>query len=90
MWKLTRIRTEGRADRPERETFGENVGILTRETFGLEVSKSGFHEMMLKAVEAGGTFESISSEYKNQLGAEARAILLSQIATERSNKADER
>jgi predicted ATP-dependent endonuclease of OLD family len=39
---LSRTRAEARADRPERETFGENVGILTREVFGLEVSKSGF------------------------------------------------
>jgi hypothetical protein len=90
VWKLTRIRTQGRADRPERETFGENVGILTREIFGLEVSKSGFHEMMQKAVEAGGTFESILADYENQLGAEARAILLSQIAARDAGKVDEK
>jgi len=89
VWKLSRIRTQGRADRPERETFGENVGILTRETFGLEVSKSGFHEMMRRAVEAGGTFDSITAEYQDQLGAEARAILLSQIAARESGEADE-
>lgn len=87
VWKLTRVRTQGRSDRPERETFGENVGILTRETFGLEVSKSGFHEMLRKAVEAGGSFDSILAEYNNQLGAEARAILLSQIAARESGKA---
>jgi len=79
-WKLTRIRSEGRSDRPERETFGENVGILTREVFGLEVSKSGFHEMMQQSVDAGGTYEHIVAKYKNQLGAEARAILLAMIA----------
>lgn len=80
VWKLTRFRTEGRSDRPERETFGENVGILTREIFGLEVSKSGFHEMMQHAVDLGGTFESIVEDYGGQLGAEAKAILLSLIA----------
>ena len=88
VWKLTRTRTQGRADRPERETFGENVGILTRETFGLEVSKSGFHEMMQRAVDSGGTFESILAEYDDQLGAEARAILLSQIAARESKRVD--
>jgi predicted ATPase len=80
VWKLTRIRAEGRADRPERETFGENVGILTRETFGLEVSKSGFHELMQSAVQAGGTFASICADYGDHLGAEAKAILLSLLA----------
>lgn len=80
VWKFTRIRTEGRTDRPERETFGENVGILTREIFGLEVSKSGFHDMLQRAVDSGGTFESVLLEYKEQLGFEARAVLLSLLA----------
>lgn len=80
VWKLTRIRAEGRADRPERETFGENVGILTREIFGLEVAKSGFHEMMQQAVDAGSTYDEIVAEYSNQLGAEAKAILLALLA----------
>lgn len=86
VWKLTRFRTEGRSDRPERETFGENVGILTREIFGLEVSKSGFHEMMRHAVEVGGTFDSIVADYGGQLGAEAKAILLSLIAARESGE----
>jgi predicted ATPase len=79
VWKLTRFRTEGRSDRPEGETFGENVGVLTREIFGLEVSKSGFHEMLQRAVNEGGTFENIMDEYKEQLGFEAQAILRSMI-----------
>lgn len=80
VWKLTRIRAHGRSDRPERETFGENVGVLTREVFGLEVSKSGFHEMLEQAVDRGLMFEEIMREYKGQLGTEAKAILLSLIA----------
>ena len=75
VWKMIRIRTEGRTDRPERETFGENVGVLTREVFGLEVNKSGFHELLERAVEAGGTFDSIMADYSKQLGYEAQAIL---------------
>lgn len=88
-WILTRTRAQGRADRPPRETFGENVGILTRETFGLEVSKSGFHQMMATAVDAGGTYESILKDYGDQLGAEARAILLSKIAARDSGEASQ-
>jgi predicted ATP-dependent endonuclease of OLD family len=90
VWKLTRIRTEGRSDRPERETFGENVGILTREIFGLEVSKSGFHEMLQRAVDTGGTFDSILSDYEGQLGAEAKAVLLSLIAARDSDAATQK
>nr|WP_255696180.1 AAA family ATPase [Achromobacter sp. MY14] len=76
VWKLTRSRLEARSDRPERETFGENVGVLTREVFGLEVSRSGFHEMLERAVENGGTFASIAQRFDGQLGDEAQAILL--------------
>lgn len=88
VWKLTRIRAEGRSDRLERETFGENVGILTREVFGLEVSKSGFHEMMQQAVDAGGTYENIVAEFNSQLGAEAKAIILALIAARSSGSSN--
>jgi hypothetical protein len=88
VWKLTRIRVQGRSDRPERETFGENVGILTREIFGFEISKSGFHEMIQQSVDAGGTYDEIVAEYKGQLGAEAKAILLALTAARDSDKAN--
>lgn len=87
VWKLIRIRASGRADRPERETFGENVGVLTREIFGLEVSKSGFHDELQKAVDKGGTFDEIMEKYDLQLGFEAQAILRSMIEV---RAADER
>lgn len=79
VWILNRVRTQSRVDRPERETFGENVGMLTREIFGLEVSKSGFHDMLQRAVNGGGTFESIMHDYGGQLGFEAQAILRSMV-----------
>lgn len=85
VWKLTRIRTQGRSDRPERETFGENVGVLTREVFGLEVSKSGFHEMLEQAVEQGNSFDQILRAFDGQLGTEAKAILLSLLAARDSS-----
>ena len=53
VWKLRRTRLVGNADRPENETFAENVGVLTREVFGLEVSKSGFHELLENSVDTG-------------------------------------
>ena len=80
VWKLTRIRAQGRSDRPERETFGENVGILTREVFGLEVSKSGFHDLLEQSVARGGAFDEIMQSYGGQIGTEAQAILISLIA----------
>lgn len=80
VWKLDRVGAQGQAERPERETFGENVGILTREVFNLEVSESGFHELMKRAAESGASYEDVVKQYRGQLGAEARAILLGLLA----------
>lgn len=75
VWKLHRSGNQARSDRPDVETFGENVGVLTREIFGLEVSKSGFHSLLQTAVKSGKTFDQIMAIYEDQLGFEAQAIL---------------
>lgn len=75
VWKINRYRLEMACRRPDEETFGENVGTLTREIFGLEVVKSGFHQLLIESVEKGGSYEDLLDEYKHQLGFEAKAIL---------------
>ena len=80
VWKINRVGLVTKPRRPEIETFGENVGILTREVFGLEVTKSGFHDLLEKSVRGGGTYDEILVEYKDQLGMEARAILKAILA----------
>lgn len=81
VWKLRRSGSISKAERPESETFGENVGILTREVFGLEVTKSGFHRMLQEAVNEEGDYERVVQRFKGQLGAEARAIVRALIAS---------
>ncbi|MEL0636683.1 AAA family ATPase [Marinomonas sp. TI.3.20] len=75
VWKINRVRLATESRRPAIETFGENVGILTREVFGLEVTKSGFHDLLVKSVATGGSYEDIVDDYEKQLGVEARALL---------------
>ncbi|MGO0305261.1 AAA family ATPase [Endozoicomonas acroporae] len=75
VWKVNRVGLATTVNRPDIETFGENVGVLTREIFGLEVVKSGFHDLLVKSVKRGGSYEQIIQEYNHQLGLEARAIL---------------
>lgn len=75
VWKINRVGSVTTPLRPDIETFGENVGVLTREVFGLEVVKSGFHDLLVKSVDAGHSYQQIVSEYKDQLGLEARALL---------------
>ncbi|AWX56929.1 ATP-binding cassette domain-containing protein [Brevibacillus brevis] len=63
--------------RPEIETFGENVGTLTREVFGLEVTYSGFHKILEDLVEQGKGYDEIVEQFNGELGIEARTILRS-------------
>ena len=76
---LRRTRLISKVERPENETFAENVGVLTREVFGLEVSKSGFHDLLESSVSEGKGYEEIEHEYQNQLGFEGKAILRSMV-----------
>ncbi|MBL4901858.1 MAG: AAA family ATPase [Desulfocapsa sp.] len=80
VWKLFRNQLVGKTERLERETFGENVGTLTREVFGLEVIKSGFHRLLQESVAKGHDYDEILEEYNNQLGFEGKAILRALIA----------
>jgi ABC-type cobalamin/Fe3+-siderophores transport system ATPase subunit len=80
VWILRRSGVEVRADRPDIETFGENVGVLTREVFGLEVTQSGFHKILEDTVANARTYESVLKRFGHQLGAEARAIARGIIA----------
>lgn len=63
--------------RPEIETFGENVGTLTREVFGLEVTYSGFHKILEDLVDKGKGYDEIIELFNGELGIEARTILRS-------------
>jgi predicted ATPase len=79
-WKLRRSRSVSVAERTTLETFGENVGLLTREVFGLEVTRAGFHQLLRKAVAEGRSFKDIVDYFDDQLGVEARAIVQALIA----------
>lgn len=77
VWKLLGSGSVLTAQRPVIETYGENVGTLTQEIFGLEVTASGFHRALAEAVAGGDGYAQILTEFENRLGAEARAILQS-------------
>lgn len=77
------LRRSGRileVDRPSIETFGENVGVLTREVFGLEVTRSGFHRLIEDAVNEEATYERVLARFNGKLGAEARALVQGLLA----------
>ena len=79
-WKIFRHGYVSTAERPAFETFAENVGTLTREVFGFEVTRSGFHRMLAEAVEDDPDFAGVIDLFENKIGSEGRAILRSLVA----------
>jgi hypothetical protein len=77
VWKIMRVGVESSSSRPDSETFGENVGLLTRDVFGLEVSKSGFNALLAKEADQATTYEQALEAFNEQVGFEGRAILRS-------------
>lgn len=88
VWKLYRERISSEQFRPEIETFGENVGTLTREVFRLEVEKSGFHTLLRDCVTSGETYDEILARFGGSLGFEARGILRAMTINRDSDKID--
>lgn len=80
VWKLRRTGRQASAERPEIETFGENVGILTREIFGLEVTESGYHQLLKKAIDEEESIDDVLYHFNWNLGSEAKSILRSLLA----------
>ena len=77
VYKINRLGQLTTVERPQLETFGENVGTLTDDVFGLEVTATGFHRMLWEAANRRGSYEDALAEFNGQLGAEGKAILRS-------------
>lgn len=80
VWKIIRHGMAATAERPEIETFSENVGVLTREVFGLEVTRSGFHKMLAEAIGDLDSVDEVAAKFDNEVGSEGRALISNLIA----------
>jgi len=65
--------------RPRFETFGENVGVLTEEVFGLEIPRTGFHTLLRKIVEETPDYDTVLERFNNELSIEAKSIIRTYI-----------
>ncbi|MDR6485715.1 putative ATPase [Chryseobacterium vietnamense] len=77
VYKLSRMGAYSKFERPRLETFGENIGVLTNEVFGLEVTESGFYKILKELVQENYNYESALGKIDEQLGIEGRSILRS-------------
>jgi predicted ATP-dependent endonuclease of OLD family len=80
VWKLRRHGGGAVVERPEIETFAENIGRLTHEVFGLEVTRSGFYKMIAEAIGPDDDFEDVINKFDHELGLEGRALISVRIA----------
>ncbi|MFJ9530864.1 AAA family ATPase [Streptomyces cyaneofuscatus] len=86
VWKLHRAGERLVANRPTTETFGESVGVITHEIFGLEVKEAGFHREVSRLVGLGLSYPDILLRFQGRLGGEARIIARSLIELRESGE----
>jgi predicted ATPase len=85
-WKVVRHGHASKATRLDIESFAESTGILTREVFGLEVTRSGFHKMLGEAAADEQRISDVLDKFDNEVGSEGRALISAMIS---NNKRDE-
>lgn len=81
-WVLNRTGSVVIAERPMTETFGENVGVLTHSVFGLEVTNTGFYQLLRESVGESPDYKTALAQFDEQMGSEGRAILRSLFSSE--------
>lgn len=78
---VQRIGENLKIQQPKLETFGENIGILTYDTFGLTTSRSDFHLTLNLLADGLGSAEKIDEIFDPGLSSQARAYVLARLAT---------
>lgn len=74
---------ETQIERPEIETFAENLGALTREIFRVQVTESGHHSLIAKIVDDAENINDVLDRFDNKVGAEGRALARTMLRTGR-------
>jgi predicted ATPase len=82
VWILDRMLTVSKAERPSIETFAESVGILSREVFQLELSQSGYHQILMELRSKLPGYDVSLRVLEGKLGAEGRAVLRGMYLTD--------
>lgn len=80
---VRRVRRTGRTIevmKPELETFGESIGVLTYDTFGLTASSTDYHKVLDLLVRGCDSVEEVDELFEPGLSAQARAYVLTQFA----------
>ena len=68
---------------PKIETYGESIGEITDEVFGLSAGATDFHEVLRGFVQAGYGLEDIEFRFDRGLSLQARAYVMSLLGSAR-------
>ncbi|WP_416408562.1 AAA family ATPase [Agrobacterium rosae] len=77
------VRRSGKSltiDVPKLETFGENIGVLSYDSFGLTASATDYHQVLDLLIDGCDSIEEIDAAFQPGLSAQARAYVLSKLA----------
>jgi predicted ATPase len=80
-WKIWTVGDEAQVSRPTIQTLGENLGVLSREVFGVELDKSGYHGLLREIAHGHSTYADAASSINGEIGEEAKLILRSMMRT---------
>ncbi|MER9076117.1 AAA family ATPase [Mesorhizobium sp. M0904] len=69
---------------PRIETYGESIGEVTNEIFGLNVDATDFHSVLSQLVDTGLSLESIEGLFERGLSLQARAFVMTKLASKRT------
>lgn len=77
---VRRVGGETHIHDPNIETYGESIGEITNEIFGLTADTTDFHTTLDKLVESGLGLEGIESLFEEGLSLQARAFVMTRLA----------
>lgn len=77
--KVVRTGSSIEVTTPGLETFGENLGVLTYDAFGLTAASSDYHEILDLLVDGCDTPEEVDAAFTPGLSTQARAYVLSRF-----------
>ena len=85
VWHINRSGSFLTARHPRIQTYGENLGVITKEIFRHELEDTGHRRVLSRLSDEGLSFEEIMDRLENQLGIEGQ-MMLSMILGYRDEK----
>lgn len=80
---VRRSGSETRISQPRIETYGESIGEITNEIFGLTADTTDFHLLLSQLVREGRSLEAIETLFEKGLSLQARAFVMTELAGRR-------